>query len=968
MPANPVAVLLRRLCGALTARPDTSADGVLLERFARQADEGAFAVLVQRHGPLVWGVSRRVARHEQDAEDVFQATFLLLARKAGAIRKGGSVASWLYGVAHRLALRVRTDAARRRQREEHAAALAPAAAPDDLTWRELREVLDEELARLPHKYRAALLLCYFEGLTQEEAARQLGWGQRVVKYRLERGRHLLRSRLARRGVTLPMVLAGPMLVGGLASAAPAALTNATLRAAVPFALARPLPSRLPDLSAGSTGPAEGVSAQAIALAEGGLKAMFIGKLQTLAAGLLAAVLLGSAVFLTASAAREAAPEPAPEQASPKERADRYGDALPPGALTRLGTVRYRFGGVGLAFLPDNQTVLSVRHPGTLAFWDARTGRLLREIDVSPLSMGQTFAFARDLKRIAVSGSLNDEAGWRNVVRVYDLASGKPVRTFERQRLDGSHALALSADGGLLFSIGRTGKLRVEEVATGAERLRQKFPGDVGASLALSPDGKTLALSSGPNSRKLFLWEWQGKEKPRELKTPAYRGESVMFSPDGKWLADCSDDRPTVRVWDVASGRLLHRLELPDHAYYWHRRAVFSPDGKVLAAAGRTNYTEAVHLWDPATGKFLRRLDLGGGALAYSPDGKLLAAGARVWDLAADRELSANDQAHRSAVERIVTGGDHLVVTASEDNTIRIWDAATGQHRRCLVHDGWIRDIALSPDGSRLASNSLDDTVSLWDIATGRKIYALAGHGQMGGRRAVGFAPDGKSFLAWGDDMYLRKWDVRTGKAVFEHPIRPTGIEVPGEDDEDRERGEKFLDLGDGRFTPDGKHMILQARGSFYVFDTATGKELRKFPGPGSHVIRMTISPDSKLVLASAWGTPVRVELGDGTVHHVSPKSHPVAWWDLTTGKQRQRLMLPEDGAGPVAFAPNGKFFAVASSRPGARIRVVEVATGREVRRIEGFRGVVRSLAFMPDGKRLVSGMEDSTALVWDLTR
>src|SRR5262249_2418448 len=160
----------------------------LLERFARHADETAFAALVQRHGPLVWSVSRRVARHEQDAEDVYQATFLLLARKAGAIRKAGSVASWLYGVCHRLALRGRSDAARRRQHEARAAGTTPAPAPDDVTWRELREVLDEELARLPDSYRAPLVLCYFDGLTQEEAARQLGWSRRTVKHRLERGR------------------------------------------------------------------------------------------------------------------------------------------------------------------------------------------------------------------------------------------------------------------------------------------------------------------------------------------------------------------------------------------------------------------------------------------------------------------------------------------------------------------------------------------------------------------------------------------------------------------------------------------------------------------------------------------------------------------------------------------------------------------------------------------------------------
>src|SRR5262249_48218162 len=148
----------------------------------------------------------------------------------------------------------------------------------------------------------------------------------------------------------------------------------------------------------------------------------------------------------------------------------------------------------------------------------------------------------------------------------------------------------------------------------------------------------------------------------------------------------------------------------------------------------------------------------------------------------------------------------------------------------------------------------------------------------------------------------------------------------------------------------------------------TGKELREFPSPSRFAIGLAVSADGKLLLTTAWGEAVQVPGPDGKPRHVSAKDHPVTWWDLTTGKQKNEIRLPEQGAGPVAFSANGKLFAVASSRPGARIRLVEVATGKEVRKIEGFRGVVRSLAFTPDGRRLVSGMEDSSALIWDLTR
>src|SRR5262249_1267968 len=147
-------------------------DGQLLERFIQSGEESAFAALIRRHGPLVWGVCRRLLRHEQDAEDVFQATFLVLARQAGRIRRADALGSWLYGVAQRLALRARADSARRRRHEAQAQVDTVAEADDNLLWSELRAALDEELGRLPENCRTPLLLCYFDGLTQDEAARR----------------------------------------------------------------------------------------------------------------------------------------------------------------------------------------------------------------------------------------------------------------------------------------------------------------------------------------------------------------------------------------------------------------------------------------------------------------------------------------------------------------------------------------------------------------------------------------------------------------------------------------------------------------------------------------------------------------------------------------------------------------------------------------------------------------------------
>ena len=203
MARQPARVVLRYLRTMVPpAGTADRTDRQLLERFAARRDEAAFEALLHRHGPLVWGVCRRLLRHHQDAEDAFQATFLVLARKAGAIRRPELLANWLYGVACRTAARARADAGRQRAREQAAAIPAAVLPADAIVWQDLRRVLDEEVQRLPAKYRAPFVLCYLEGRTNEEAARQIGCPKGTVLSRLAWARQWLRQRLERRGVTL----------------------------------------------------------------------------------------------------------------------------------------------------------------------------------------------------------------------------------------------------------------------------------------------------------------------------------------------------------------------------------------------------------------------------------------------------------------------------------------------------------------------------------------------------------------------------------------------------------------------------------------------------------------------------------------------------------------------------------------------------------------------------------------------
>jgi RNA polymerase sigma factor (sigma-70 family) len=291
---------IRRLSRA--APVADSSDGGLLQRFVAHRDEAAFADLLYRHGPMVLGVCRRVLGDGPDVEDAFQATFLVLVRKAGSIQRQESVASWLYGVAARVSRQARLSAARRRGHERQAPVMPTTDERDAVEWRDLRPLLDEELERLPEKYRAPLVLCYLEGKTHEEAAQQLGWPSGTVCGRLARGRDLLRGRLVRRGVTLSAPALTVPLAAEATAALPTALFHSTKTAAMLFAASGAMASGA-------------VSAHAVALAEGALRAMLVHKLKNVTLLALALAFVGTAGAALAHYGRPDTPPDAPWEQS-----------------------------------------------------------------------------------------------------------------------------------------------------------------------------------------------------------------------------------------------------------------------------------------------------------------------------------------------------------------------------------------------------------------------------------------------------------------------------------------------------------------------------------------------------------------------------------------------------------------------------------------------------------------------------
>ena len=284
-PPNPLLRFLHRLAGGDTPLVP---DAELLRRFVQQADRSAFELLLWRHGPMVLRTCRAVLRDVHDAEDAFQAAFLVLARKAGSIGRREALGAWLYRVAHRIAVKLHRQGKRRDAHERQGLDLAAVASadvrPDPLAEGELRRLLHAEVERLPDKYRAPVVLCYLEGRTNEEAAAQLGWTKGTVSGRLARARELLRRRLERSGLPIAGGVVLTLLAGEATAAVATVLVAPTLQAAVASAAGSPL-----------TGL---VSPKVLSLTQGALTAMTVFKLNWILGLLLGLTTAGAIAYAT----------------------------------------------------------------------------------------------------------------------------------------------------------------------------------------------------------------------------------------------------------------------------------------------------------------------------------------------------------------------------------------------------------------------------------------------------------------------------------------------------------------------------------------------------------------------------------------------------------------------------------------------------------------------------------------------
>jgi len=953
-------------------------DRELLERFVSRRDEKAFAALVERHGALVLGVCRRVLRNFADAEDAFQATFLVLARRAGVIHWGDSVGNWLYQVAFRIAANARTETARRQARERLAAKPGKTDVTPALELQDLCVVLDEELRRLPTKYRAPLLLCYLEGYSQGEAAQQLGWTPGAVKGRLERGRHVLHKRLARRGVSLSAVF----LAVGLSREAAgqtvlASLASSTLRAAVNFA-------------AGSGPTSAGLSAEASNLAQQMVKSMLVTKLKMTMGMIVATCLLflGAGVAarqITAGARTEAdftdlsdlatlVQDNATQARDEPARTDRYGDPLPTGALARLGTVRLRHGeGIqSVAFSPDGKTLASAAANSKFVnLWDRSTGKEIRRIgEASP----ETLAFSPDGRLLATAGGSN--------VELWDMSTGKrlhqlPCKTFTQKGNSTSQLadvpLVFSANGSMVASVNAEHVVLVWDVAKGKELMRTDEQASPIAFLRFLPGDKTLISLSGAreNDGAVQFWEIPTGKEISKVVVPCKdtrTSRPFAISRDGKSVAIEALIQVREKQGAFTSVYTAHCIRILDAVTGQQRLHIqgknsvvesveFSPDSRCLAW---TNMENEVTIWDTIADKLVSRFRQAPGgftggahALAYDREGKTLATSSQgsalhLWDLALGREL-LEKEAHASAVHALVYSPDgQMVASASADQSIRVWSAKSGSPIAKLTgHESPLDALTFSPDGRHLATAATDRTVRLWDLPNGREIHKFTlpdidlgnGSSQTVNRSLV-FTPDSQTLIAAGSDLKFYRWDAGSGKELRQQSWTLHGAERSGQGKD------RFAIPPRVRFSPDARTAATTTREAIYLVDVISGREFAKLEGAALPEA-LAFSGDSRTLVAGGWDKVIRI-------------------WEAASAKKLREIRLP-DFINSVAVSPDGRIAAAGCGWNPASIHLFDVLSGKEILTFTGLTAYIGALDFAPDGKTLASGHRDATGLIWDVS-
>jgi RNA polymerase sigma factor (sigma-70 family) len=942
-----VRLLLRRLAG--TSTPTAESDAELLRRFAERRDEAAFTALVDRHGPLVLGVCRRLLWDSRDVEDAFQATFLVLARNASAVRRPASLAAWLYGVARRVALRARRSTSRQPGTEPLPD--LPSRGPDplqQLTARELLDVVDKELARLPEKYRLSLVLCALDGLSVEQTAARLGITTGAVRGRLERGRMQLGRALDRRGLTLPAILpaVGP---GRGTVGVPQRLLQAAVR------------------SASVESPA-GATVRVVALADGLRGAVGTARLASGVGLVLTLALLAAGATLAYPAREVAGTDAAAADAgkAPQERVDRSGDPLPPGAVARLGTTRWKLyggGSVALTVPPDGKTLLAASARNGLSTFDLATGKVVRQLpEVESLRQdwlggnvshshvalsadGSTAFFAPDHGRF---------------VCLADARTGRELRRWSPSVQDHGVLLQalLSADGGTL-AMNFLEVLRVEDAKTGKllrDFRRPRFSGYMAGTvwLALSGDGKTVAwVDLQPNkagaavSHAVLVARTGEDGMPLRLEEPEGEMRDISLSPDGRWLiSGC--ETGLVQMWDVKAGKVVRRWP-GKNIGVTVARAFFAPDSRSFVLESPA---KGVQLIDVESGK--ERWHYGGAtfgprppAYTFTPDGKTILGFTPLtgpfifrFDVATGRRTPAEGEIAGAGAACAFTPDGQTLHALYYSGVLCSWNPRTGELLR-QASRVWGR--SFSPDGRLVCESANGNYVALSEAATGKKVSRLKLNIVS---EAVAFSPDGKLVAVVGRAAGKEKGrelcvlEVEGGKELRRIPVAgPTQGGLAG--------GPHFSADGHSVFFLETVPMPnYYGKGRLRGWDVETGLERRLPELPAHTNSTLSLSPDTR------------------TIGLMSDSRPALLFCESATGQTRFEVSPLSLWSPRFTFSPDRSFLLLADADGG--VRVHDTVTGKLVTTRNGHAAPVSGFTWSPDGRLLATMSEDATTLIWDV--